>query len=94
MLILVFSSVVPSVPSVPARLDAHMCVMMHNLDSQRNLDSGHEQMKKPALPPRIDREVWRWSLYVILETQFGGYPQRYELAFATLEEKIKNSRVN
>lgn len=48
MLILCFSSVVPSVPSVPARLDAHMCVMMHNLDSLRNLDSGDEQMKKPA----------------------------------------------
>lgn len=29
-------------------LDAHMCVMMHNLDSERNLDSGDEQIKKPA----------------------------------------------
>jgi hypothetical protein len=48
MLILVSCSVVPSMPSVSARLDAHMYVMMHNLDSQRNLESGDEQIKKPA----------------------------------------------
>lgn len=48
MLILVFFPVVPSASSVSAPLDARMYVMMHNLDSQRNRESGDEQIQEPA----------------------------------------------